>query len=490
MAVGILVKKIFETDATSAAAVVHATFIAALEQQDKEEREDAQRLIDWYSRHRKEIIEHVKEQARSSFASTSDWQFPIDNGVPRTIRRLSMAYHKGPVREYFVGGKQLTPDSDQMKAVDAMFRNIDIDRKMRALDRWSTLLNTVHAEIGFRNDAIDWDIRLRPDVTVVAQPEDFLEICKFAYSWNPIDPETLEPVKGWVYWTDELHVWISAGGKRVGMSNAEGTNPYKGRDGKPVIPIVTVRKIEDIADYWGRFGADLVDAVQAENVQLGNMWETMILQIHGQPLGINLKLDAGQTLKLGAKWPIIVEKVMKDEVQPDLKFPKPDPDLPETKDILDWWKKTNGANYGLPPSAWSLDEQRLSGFAKFMDNIELLENREEEQTIWQDVEQDLTTKSVIVHNARTAEEAKVPEDLEVRITFPPVKIPESPTEKTTRWALAIASNQATLVDFYMEEEGLDEKQALKRATEVVALNKQLAPAPVEALPDDDEEDED
>ena len=482
MAIGTLIKRLFATDTGSAAAVVQATFIKALESQDTEARLDAQRLIDWYNRDRAKIIEYLTLDAQKTFDSVADWQFPIINGVPRTIARRSTAYKTPPTREYYLNDKQLEPDSEAQKRIEAMYARLNINRKMRALDRWSTLLNTTHAEIVIRKGAIDWDIRLRPAVTVVEDPEDYLEFVKFAYQWNPIDPETLQPIQGWVYWSSDQHVFIGAGGKFVGMSNEAGTNPYKALDGASVIPIVTVRKIEDISDYWGRFGADLVDATQSMNLQLGNMWETMFLQIHGQPFGVNLGLKSGAKLLVGAKHPIVAEKVQKDEVAPSLSFPKPDPDLVETRDILDWFQKMNAGAYNLPPSAWSMDETRLSGFAKFMDNIELMETREEEIENWEAVEQDLFTKSAIVWNTWNAGVA-VDLALEVRVTFPAVQIPETPTERTTRWSVAIKAGLASLVDYFREVEGLELDEAVKRAQEVAKWNEEIGGSPTEpALP--------
>ena len=487
MPLGELVRKIFSADTQlSAEAVVQASFIKALEDKDQEEREDAQRLIDWYNRDRKNIKLHLKAQAAKTFDSTDDWQFPVVNGVRRTIRRLSTAYQQPPIRELLRAGKELKATSEVAKKVAKMFSKIDINRKFRSLDRWATLLNTVHAEVVWRRGFIDWDIRLRPDVTVVTDPEDFLEFVKFAYQWTPIDPETLKPVAGWVYWDDERHVFISKGGIQLGLSNTAGTNPYKDPETEqPVIPIATVRKDEDIPDYWGRFGADLVDAFQIMNVQLGNIWETTSLQVHGQPLFINIDVESGKKVLLGPRHPLVATKVTKDDVAPNVLFPKPDPDIEEVQGLLDWFIKTNAAAYGLPPSAWALDEQRLSGFAKFMDNIELLEIRQEDGTQWERTEQELFRLSIIVWNQWAEEADKVPTDLELRVTFPEAKVPETPTEKSTRWAIEIGAGLASAVDFFMEEEGLNAENALMRAIEVATQNKKIRKAgaePIAALP--------
>ncbi len=489
MALSQLIKDIFGTDTRLPAAVVQAAFIQTLEKKDQVERDDAQRLIHWYSRDRLEILEYLQLQAQKTFNKTTEWQYPIINGVRRTVRRLSTAYQQPPLRELVRGDKVINPKSKEREKVDLMLSQINVNRKMRSLDRWSTLLNTVHVEVVPRKGFIDWDIRLRPQVTVIQDPGDFLEFVKFAYQWDPIDPETLEPTKGWVYWSEEQHVFISAGGISMGMSRPDGKNPYRGLDGVPVIPITTVRKDEDIADYWGRFGADLVDAFQVMNVQLGNIWETTSMQTAGWPVITNFDLEGGKDVLIGPKNPLVATKVTKDDVPPSVEFPKPDPDIKETQAFLDWFIKANAASYGLPPSAWALDEGgrglATSGLSKFMDNIELLELRQENATQWEAVEQDLFAKSVIVWNQWAADGDKVPDDLELRLTFPETKIPESPKEKVERWALAIAGGVASAVDYFMDEEGLDEADALEKALRIAKQNKEIRDAgmtPVQALP--------
>lgn len=492
MPIGALAKKIFTTDERLPVAVTKASWIAALEAKDKEERDAAQRLIDWYNRDRTEIIAHLKEQGKTSFDSMDDWQFPIINAVPRTIRRLSMAYRHPPTREIIRDGEPLDPNKSsekkELEGVETMLSGVNFDRKMRSIDRWSTLLNTIHIEVVWRKEAIDWDIRLRPIVTVIEDPEDYLSFSKFAYAWEPMDPDTLQPRKGWVYWTDEDHVFLTQGGIAVGMSRDDGKNPYRDEAGAPVIPIVTVRKLDEIPDYWGRLGADLVDAIQTMNIQLGNMWETVSLQTSGWPLLTNVDVEPGAKLKTGAKSPLIAKGIMKDDYPPSVTFPKPDPDIEEVQAFLDWFIKANAGAYGMPPSAWSMDEKRLSGFAKFMDNIELLENREEEADIWEDVENELFDRTRIVWNTWRPGE-KVAEDLELRTTFPPVKIPETPTETLTRWTMKIGAGGASWVDYYMTEEGLSEEDAVARVKEIAERRKIGAPAPTAALPPDDDEEE-
>jgi hypothetical protein len=78
-------------------------------------RTAAQRLIDWYQRDRLKIEMYIRAQAAVTFGDrTKEWQIPVINGVPRTIRRLAMTYASPPERKYFRGDTELAPDSPEV----------------------------------------------------------------------------------------------------------------------------------------------------------------------------------------------------------------------------------------------------------------------------------------------------------------------------------------------------------------------------------------
>lgn len=450
--------------------LVHNAWIKDLEDSDKEARKEAQRLLDYYNRDRKAIVDHMKEAARKTFGDeVNDWQWPVVNGVPRVIKRLSLAYITAPERRVKRGDKVLETTTKEHALVfgeGGLYDGIDINRKMKEADRYSSLYNTVHFEIVPRKGRIDWDIRLRPGVIVVPDPDDYLQFANFAYEFNPMDPATLKARNGWVYWTPDEHKYIVASGETIGMSLDSGENPYGGE-----IPIVTVRKlIQD--DYWGSFGADLVDAFEQANLQLGNNWENGFMQTHGQAFAINLGIKPGQTLVTGPKNPINVEDVGREDFPPSLGFVKPDADIEVVLNMVEWLIKNCGQSYGLPPSAWSLDEVPESGFAKFMNNIELFEDREDGQAMWIEIERDAFRKSRMVWNRWSVENGakQIPEDLELDITFPPVSMPENPSEKMTRYTMGIKAGVSSPVRYFMEEENLEREAAIAKAKEIEEEN--------------------
>jgi hypothetical protein len=462
----------------------------------KTARDDAQRLIDWYNRDRTKIVGYLYTIAQKTFGDDEDskeelakWQFPIINGVQRTVKRISMAYRQEPVREYFKGEAKdpLKPGAAELDAIESMYEGLNLDKKMKEVDRWATLLNTVHFEAVYRDGAIDWDVRLKPGVIIGQDPTNYLDFVWFAYRWAPMDPNTLVEYPGWVYWSKDRHIFITEKGHWIGLSTDDGKNPFE--DG--FIPIVTVRKTEPVgSDYWGRYGADMVDAFESANLQLASFWENLFLQTFGQPVGTNLKLSK-KTIKVGPRHPILVDKVTKDDVPPSLDFAKPDADIKEVQGAIDWYIKAAAAgSYGLPPSAWSQEETRLSGFAKFLDNIELLENRDDEIEVYRTIEEDAFEASVTVWNHN---DGAIADTIYVVATFPSITFPQSPLEEIEIWGAKINFGFADVVDYFMEKDGLSEEKAIAKAKKLQDRKKQFAPPPPQLPPGvepDEDEDED
>jgi hypothetical protein len=130
----------------------------------------------------------------------------------------------------------------------------------------------------------------------------------------------------------------------------------------------------------------------------------------------------------------------------------------------------------MPASAFSKDEKDLSGFAKFIDNIELLENREEEVPMWAMIESELFKKSVMVWNEWAEEGSKMPDGVSLQSTFKAVSFPQSPTEQMEELALEIQNGVNSPSHFIAERDGISLDKATEKAKEYAQANKELKQA--------------
>lgn len=485
-----VIERIFNNQFTDAQGIVHQTWITTLKGRERAAMDAAIRLLDYFNKDRDAIVEHCKVKAAQTFDDVEGWQYPPLNFVARTIKRLSLAFRNPP--DWVVVDDAGEPiDDPDGKLVDTftktLFRGVDILEKLKTMDQYATLMNTVLVEPVWRNGAIDWDIHMRSNTIVIPDPENYLAPAKVAIAWCPMNVDTLETRDGWIYWTPTEHSFMDESGQTFGMSDPDGKNPYG------IIPMTVIRKLEQ-NEFWGRLGADVVDANEAALVLLADIWETMIFQSFGQALFTNCGINDGDTIKLGPKNPFVAEKITTDMVPPSIQFITPDTDTANVMDQIDRYIKQVGACYSLPPGSWSLDEQRQSGFAKFMDNIELLENRDDDIPSWTRTIMDLVEKSRLVHNhfAPLNKGEVIPDGMYLMPVFPPASFPESPTEKSTRIAMDIGMGLYSAVRYHMDENGLDEDAAMERAMQDAEWNRVVATAAMPDIPgfgDDDETDD-
>ena len=473
--------RVFRSVVTTSATeeIIRHLWIDKLEESDKESRISAQRLLDWYNKNTDAILVHLEEAAKKSFDAEEikNWQWPLLNGVPRMIKRNALAYKQAPNRKLYQGigkdKKEIETDSPIYELVygnTGMFKKIDINKKFKEMDRYSYLFNTLHVEVVPRKGAIDWDIRLKPQTIVVQDPEDCLTYNKIAFEYSLMDADTLTPYNGWVYWSKDFYAMRLSNHEWIGIANAEGLNPYG------IIPVVVIRKLEQ-DDYWGSCGSDLVDGFEKMNIQFSQTWETAFMQTFGVPVGINLHLKPEEKLHISPKIPVTVEDVGVDEVPPSLTFVKPENDIDKLQDLVNFYLKALGNSEGLPPGAWSMEEIPESGFAKFMNNIESIENREDGIQAWVKIEQEMFDVSRTIHNYYAKEWGmkEIPDDITLEVSFPPVKIPESPIEKTTRYVAAKAAGLTSPVRYYMEEHGMDREKAMDLVAEIQEENELTQP---------------
>lgn len=475
---------IFGSDPSAAIRAVEHAWLDKLEADEQTARAAAQRLLDWYWDDKLKIEEHVTETAKKTFdpETLAEWQFVKLNGVRRVISRLSTAYLEAPERILVnAEGTELPKENPAYTAYEAMFKGMDMDKKFKLFDRMSTLFNTIHVEVVPRGNAIDWDMRLRPISFVVPNPADEFQPERFAYEWNVVNPKDLAVREGWVLWSADNHVWIGAGGQEVGLSLEEKGNPYDG-----VMPIVVIRR-EEQDDYWGQYAADVVDAFEQLTVQLGNLWENAIMQAHAQPFGINLNLPEGSKLRAGPKHPIMVDGVDKSKIEPRLDFVKPETDLDSVVAMLQWFLQASASAKGMPASAWAQEEKNLSGFAKLIDNLELLEIRTEDLPQWVGYEEALFAKSVMVWNrwdeVRDGAPA-MPDGVGLKVVTKEVSFPEDPLEKATRQQMEIKMGILTAAHVIAERDGIPLEEAIEEAKNIAQIQKDIRSAGGPAVGED------
>lgn len=405
-----------------------------------ERMKNAQVAQDFLSRDTKAIKEYLKEDLVKTFSEedVAEFQLVYMNPVPKIINRISLLY-KNPAKREIVGDKTGTD------RLNSALTKTAYDRFMRELHKHAKLHNTVIAGIVPDGAGSLRHMILKPDIAEVEEhPDNYLAMKALRYP-------TMKEIQGeeqivYEYWSEDEYKWTNDEGDQITTDGA----PVKNAGHPGFMPFEVVR-MEEQNDFWGDGKQDLIDGVRTNNFLLTSaLVENIIMSAFGQLIGINLDLP---TLKLGPKHPILVEDVGEDMARPGLDNVSGTPHTEEIRGTVDWLHKTQGVLNGMPASDFSeVQEIHSSGYAKMIDNLELLEEREADALIFLPFEVRYLEKFARVWNRTARGGEKLPESMDkLKVQFVPVKFPQTQQEKTEKWRFKIESGAYNQIDMILDD---------------------------------------
>lgn len=300
----------------------------------------------------------------------------VVNDVPKVVRRTCLLYQKQPDRVY-----SSDPSEKQNLVLAKTYRNY------KEFYRLARTLNTILVRPIWNDKTKQFDyIKLgRHFATVIVSEDNQYEMEELIYPREV----TLEGEKDsqivYFHWTADGHYITDENDDKLDITKvlgegAEEVNPY-GR-----IPF-SVLRIKESDDFWGDGLSTLVNATEQLSLQVSDNFYANKFQF-GYPLGVNLNISASE-FEVAPDSPIMVENVRNDMVMPDLRFVNADHKTLESNELNDWLRKTVGTCEGLSASSFTQNETALSGYAKTIDNLELLEINNDDAESLQEFEKDL-----------------------------------------------------------------------------------------------------
>jgi len=424
---------------------------------------DAQVAQAFLDRDHHAIKEYLKEDLLKTFSAedVKEFQLVYVNLVPKIIKKISLLYKNPASRE--ISGKGKETERLEYALTKAGYHTF-----MREVHKGTKLHNTVI--IGALPDGLGGirPVILRPDlVEVVENPDNYLEIKALKYPM-------MRRVQGkeiivWDYWSHSEHIWFDDNDAQIKTDGA----PIDSNDHPGFLPFMPAR-LEQKNDFFGDGMGDLVDANRTINFLMTSaLIENIIMSAFGQLIAINLGLP---NLKLGPRRPIMVDDVDESLARPGLENVSLTPHTDEIRATIDWLYKTQGMLQGLPASAFSDTEQILSGYAKMIDNLELLDERESDALVFETIELRYLEIFCKMWNLHAKGEEALPEKLAgLMVNFAPVKFPETTQEKTEKWRARIEMGRANQIDWIMEDNpGMSREEAKQKYIEIQKESRELA----------------
>jgi hypothetical protein len=206
------------------------------------------KLVDYYQ------YQNTEQYINDYFGGTLQQEIPLytTNITKKIVNRISMVYKDNPVRMY---------DSEVNEDINSlMFRK---DYKLNTMERIHNLVGTMLVHV-FWNESEE-KIEYRPvlDYEVTLNPENPMEVMSVLY---PIEKTTDDITQHqndkFIFWSKDKHYMIDGQGK-ITQINEDNVNPYG------MLPFVTIQPNTAIDEYFNiGEGADIALANQQIDISM------------------------------------------------------------------------------------------------------------------------------------------------------------------------------------------------------------------------------
>lgn len=334
------------------------------------------------------------DQAEQTFRLIAQrWSEPetfrvfTQNIVKLIVDKRATAY-RVPPRRTFQGWDQ--------EAGDALYQTIRADLVLKRASKLTKLLKTTALQVGWEGDRATLAI-VTPNILDAewTDPERPTRLVVTHVGRREQDTTYSD-------WTAATYTRRDYRGRPLSLSaNPNGVNPYSAL---PFVPLFD-RLPDD--EFFLSGGADLIEAQQAVNVALANLWRAVEMQAHGQAWATGI--TPGDILKVGPNRTIALPQ------GGQFGFAAPNAPIEDILSAIQFVMRTTAITNGV--SADVLDESKTaeSGSAKHAERQDLREVRQDDIALWRAYEVRLfeTLKRVV----NTHAPGTIPADATVTVDF-------------------------------------------------------------------------
>lgn len=394
-----------------------------------------------------------------------DIQIPLMfvNLTKKIINKISLIYKWAPDRHISKDGKKDKDNKYQEWLVEYPEFNIEMKRAERLKNlfhnilfrpmvfnnKWNFWIETEwipHFADGDPLKPIAYSIPLKRDITKTTK-------------------DKVEEKQIWMFWSDEKYYWHDEDGKiEFDPNYPDGKNPFG------TIPFIEMRKESAIDEYWAEGVMDLAKANQAINVILNDLNYTIHFQAFNQLYGRGIDQEKADLIKTGAH-----KVIGLSEPESDLSLLNYSPQITQAKDAIKSQIEIIANSYNVNIK-WSLEGSAPSGFSLLVQNIDLLEAREDDVNYAQ-MHEKWIYEIIQIQDKYFNLGGKLPaldKKNNLIIDFQEINFPVNQKEELSRWDWKIKNNANTIIDFIQSDQGLSQKEAEVRYNENKILNSKLS----------------
>ncbi len=400
------------------------------------------------------------------------------NFTRKVIDATAKVYWQPPARTLTAadGGELSTEDASVLTWADLGKRG-SLDNVSRMVNRWTRLYMAegVWTQYDATSDALRWVSVAPQDIHVVQNPDAPGDIGRAELVVIPLDgcntttTETATESLQWVALTQDESIpfWgrVTDSGAFIVDKWGEATPQLAGR-----IPVTMYFDRFNEGQLLPEGNTDLTATNLVINLVMTNLYHLQKMQAHGQPV-LNSMFNYPAGFKAGPE-----EVVQIKDPNGSFRYETPGAQLPAVKDIVEYLMKSAATLNNLSPGAFSTEVNQLSGIAKKIEELPLIQFVAEQQSLYAAYETDLFEVSRAVWNGH-ARHDPIDESYKQVVTFVPLDFPSDPAADLDRdereAAMGIVARWELIQKKHPE---MTEKQARERLAQNLVDNKATANA--------------
>ncbi|MFG5121794.1 hypothetical protein [Methylorubrum sp. POS3] len=368
------------------------------------------------------------------------------NIVKKVVNKRANLYRLQPRRTF---------DGFDQEAGDALYRTINADVILKRASRLTKLMKTCMLQVGWNGSRAALSI-LTPSIldVIASDPENPERVVVTHRAARDADTTYSDWTARSFFKRDYRGVPMPVEG------NSGSVNPYG------VVPFVPLFDRYPDDAFWLPGGDDLIEAQEAVNVALSNLWRAVEMQAHGQPWATGI--SSADAIRVGPERTITLPE------GGTFGFAAPNAPIEDILSAIEFLMRQTAASNDLTADVFDLDRSSESGAAKHVEQIDLKEARLDDIALWRTYEARLWELLKVVVNTHAP--GTIPADARMSCDFAELQENVSETERLTNARTRIELGAWSAVDLLRSEnpDGFATREAamaelLRRKDESAAL---------------------
>jgi len=361
----------------------HETHFLELVRASQSRKNRADKLMRYYHDEQSQETLRLIKQRWSKPESFRVFQV---NMIKKIVNKRANLYRLAP-RRTFEGADQT--------ALEAVYKDANIDVILKKASRMTKLHKTATMQVGW-NNGLSLAV-LTPSIldAIYADPEDPTRLIITHRGAKEVDTEYSD-------WTASSYTRRDYQGRAIALpGNKDNTNPYG------LLPFIGLFDTLPDDQFFIAGGDDLLEAQEAINVALSNLWRSVELQAHGQAWATGI--NAGEALQTGPDRAVTLPE------GGSFGFAAPNSPIADILQAIEFVMRQTASSNDLSSDVFDLDRRSESGAAKHIEQIDLHEARQDDISLWRTYEKRLF--EVIKAVVNTHKPGSIPESATLTVDF-------------------------------------------------------------------------